>query len=271
MIRSKWDSRIQRAEELAETHPFAGDVLRFYKDLALFQKSLYNSLLGACRDGSGDTNSYIRHKELPLDLLLSRFPEFLCVAENIGTPPIVESSRKLRSQSRERLCELLIISWEGTLNFRLALGDTETFLAWIFLQPYAEFLADRNPHAATSGRMAVCPFCSAKPLVGVLRPEGDGGRRSLICSVCSTEWTFGRIICPGCGEENVEKLVVYTASQFNHVRVEACDTCRRYIKTIDLTKNGRAVPIVDELATIPLNLWATEHRYTKLQVNLLGL
>lgn len=271
MIRSKWDSRIQRAKELAETHPFAADVLRFYKGLALFQNSLYNSLLEACCDGSGETNSYILRKELPLDLLLSRFPEFLSVAEKIGTQPIVESSRKLSSQSLASLCELLIIRWERTLNFHLAPEDTETLLVWLFLQPYAEFLADQSPRAATSGRMAVCPFCSAKPLVGVLRPEGDGGRRSLICSVCSTEWAFGRIICPGCGEESVDKLAVYTTSQFNQVRVEACDTCRRYIKTIDLTKNGRAVPIVDELATIPLNLWATEHGYTKLQANLLGL
>jgi formate dehydrogenase maturation protein FdhE len=53
--------------------------------------------------------------------------------------------------------------------------------------------------------------------------------------------------------------------------VEACDTCRYYIKTIDLTKNGRAVPVVDELATIPLNLWAHQHGYVKLRANLLGI
>jgi len=66
-------------------------------------------------------------------------------------------------------------------------------------------------------------------------------------------------------------LPVYTASQFEHVRVEACDSCKSYIKTIDLTKNGYAVPIVDELATIPLTLWAQERGYSKLQPNLLGL
>ena len=144
-------------------------------------------------------------------------------------------------------------------------------LPWIFLQPYAECLADRAEGTPGAGSLAVCPFCSAKPVVGLLRPEGDGGKRFLICSLCSAEWPFGRILCPACGEQNVEKLAVYTASQFPHVRVEACDTCRRYIKTVDLTKNGHAVPIVDELATIPLNLWAEEHQYTKLQPNLLGI
>jgi FdhE protein len=78
-------------------------------------------------------------------------------------------------------------------------------------------------------------------------------------------------LCPACGEETVDKLAIYTASQFNHVRVEGCDTCGHYIKTVDLTKNGLAVPVVDELATIPLNFWAYEHGYVKMQTNLLGI
>ena len=36
-------------------------------------------------------------------------------------------------------------------------------------------------------------------------------------------------------------------------------------------KNGLAVPCVDELATVPLNLWAEENGYDKLQRNILGL
>jgi formate dehydrogenase maturation protein FdhE len=38
---------------------------------------------------------------------------------------------------------------------------------------------------------------------------------------------------------------------------------RHYIKTIDLTKNDRAVSVVDELMAIPLSLWAAENGYTK--------
>ena len=52
---------------------------------------------------------------------------------------------------------------------------------------------------------AACPFCSARPLAGVLRPEGDGGKRSLVCSLCATEWNIGRMWCPGCGERNVRR------------------------------------------------------------------
>jgi formate dehydrogenase maturation protein FdhE len=52
--------------------------------------------------------------------------------------------------------------------------------------------------------------------------------------------------------------------------VEACDTCKVYVRTIDLTKDGNAVPVVDDLAAIPLTLWAHEHGYTRLHPNLLG-
>jgi FdhE protein len=64
---------------------------------------------------------------------------------------------------------------------------------------------------------------------------------------------------------------VYSAEEFKHVRVEACDSCRTYIKTVDMTKSGRAEPIVDEMASIPLDMWARESGYAKLQCNLLQL
>ena len=79
------------------------------------------------------------------------------------------------------------------------------------------------------------------------------------------------MVCPGCGEESVDKLPVYTATEFTYVRVEACESCHAYIKSVDLTRNGLAVPVVDELATTPLNIWAEENGYTKLQLNLFGV
>ena len=149
-------------------------------------------------------------------------------------------------------------------------------------RPDARFLRARPPAGQTPNRARVkarspagvqplCPFCGEKPVAAVLRPEGDGGKRFLLCSLCFTEWEFRRLLCPHCGEEDKEKLPVYTAAEMPHVRVEACDTCRVYLKAIDLTKNGLAVPEVDELAAVALDLWAAEHGYTKLQTNLFGM
>jgi FdhE protein len=144
------------------------------------------------------------------------------------------------------------------------------FFARALLQPYSEWLATRGtPQQQT--QEAVCPFCSSKPVAGVLRGEGDGAKRSLICSLCATEWQYRRIVCPNCGEQNKDHLPVYTAEGIDYVRVEACDECKIYIKSVDLTRDGHAVPVVDELATVALNIWADEHGYTKLETNLLGM
>jgi FdhE protein len=255
---ARWDQRTRRADELAAEHPFAADVLRFYHRVATLQKGLYWYL----RESSASD----------LDALLPKFPEFLSEIA-VGAPgPIAQSAREWKTQNAHRSRELLAFHWQSASS----VASPEALLVWLFLQPYAEHLAEQIPAELAKGvaekaASAVCPICSRKPVVGVLRPEGDGAKRSLICSMCATEWPFGRILCPACGEENVEKLAIYTAEQFGHVRVEACDTCGCYIKTINLTKNGCAVPIVDELATIPLNLWAQEHRYVKVQANMLGI
>lgn len=76
-----------------------------------------------------------------------------------------------------------------------------------------------------------------------------------------TEWQFRRVLCPNCAEENHNKLPRFSAEEFPHVRLEACDTCKRYLKSVDLTINGLPVPIVDEIAAVPLDLWVAEHGY----------
>jgi FdhE protein len=40
------------------------------------------------------------------------------------------------------------------------------------------------------------------------------------------------------------------------------------MKCIDLTKDGHAVPPVDDLATLALDLWAEEQGYTRHQPNM---
>jgi FdhE protein len=85
------------------------------------------------------------------------------------------------------------------------------------------------------------------------------------------EWEFRRVVCVACGEENDRKLPVYTATDFDYIRVDCCDTCKTYIKAVDLTKNGLAEPLVDEIAAAALDLWAKENGYAKLQLNPVGL
>jgi len=84
-------------------------------------------------------------------------------------------------------------------------------------------------------------------------------------------WRFRRLLCPHCGEEDERKLGYFHSPAFDHLRLDTCDSCRHYLKGVDLTRLGIAVPIVDEVASAPLDVWATDHRYVKIELNLVGM
>jgi FdhE protein len=273
-----YDARIGRAKYLSTEHPFAAEVLSFYRQLASFQKTVYAEMRKAsgnpCDAAPGDRLP----SELNYSLLMENFPRLLSLLDSAGPEPIVEAARQLSSQGPAAWGTGLIEFWRVGSRRRYSAEEAQgnsaetlkEFILRALLQPQVEFLAQDLPPPSLHQRPRQCPHCDSVPLLGVLRPEGDGGKRCLACSFCFCEWEFRRILCPACGEEAENKLPVYVAEQFPHIRVEACDTCKAYVRTIDLTKNGNAVPIVDDLAAIPLSLWAEERGYTRLQPNLLG-
>jgi FdhE protein len=267
----EYDARIRRAERLSAEHPFATEFLDFFKHVASFQKKLRANINSSSAGvkSSGASPSEFRG---PLDLsaVLPRFRGFLSVIEKQAPPALSESARQFSQLSSDSWIASLQSYWELAGSFDQQVGAFAQFLPRAFLQPYAEFRRDRASAPPLVVTTRVCPSCGARPLLGVLRPEGDGGKRFLLCSFCAQEWEFRRILCPTCGEEAEAKLPVYVAEQFPHIRVEACDTCKFYLRTIDLTKDGHAIPLVDDLAAIPLTLWAHEHGYSRLQPNLLG-
>jgi FdhE protein len=101
--------------------------------------------------------------------------------------------------------------------------------------------------------------------------------------------------CAGCGEDSSSKLTIFSEegitsgergsvvrglagalsnghapAVFPHMRVEACESCRRYLISIDLETEPGAVPVVDEVAAIPLDLFARERGFSKITPNLMG-
>ena len=285
MATTAWQQRIRRAERLAAQHPFAAEILAFYIHAARFQEGLYQRLERAAKSSAGERGSagvppavllkmQSASRRLPsqqdagaTNTLLASFPEFLSLLEEKAPARLAQVAHDLRNSDPNTWPDL----FTQCFTHIDSPTDPQEFLVLAFLQPYAEFARSQANLHVEGYTSLLCPFCSRKPAVGVLRQQGDGGRRSLLCGFCLTEWEFRRLICAGCGEEDHAKLPVYTAAELPYIRVECCDTCQTYIKTIDLTKNGLADPLVDELASVPLNLWAQEHGYAKLQPNLLGM
>jgi formate dehydrogenase accessory protein FdhE len=284
MTDPKWDRRIRRATELATTYPFAAEGLRYYARVATFQKSLYADVQKALAVSPKISADRPLRSELDLFILLPRFAGFLSLIQEIAPAPLAQAAADLAEKGTAGWQRSIEGFWHADPELTESADDTkgvragdshaasssDELLAWIILQPYAEYLADHREIAAVDGTPSTCPLCGGKPIVAVLRSQGDGSKKSLICMLCAHEWDFRRIYCPACGEEREPQMAYYSAPEIAHVRVDVCDTCHTYLKTIDLTKTGLAVPIVDELATIPLDVWAREHGYKKLQINLVG-
>jgi formate dehydrogenase accessory protein FdhE len=258
--------------------------LRFYTRIATFQRSLYVDLQKALAGGPKVSADRPLRDELDLFVLLPKFSGFLSVIQESAPAPLAAAAASLAGKGPAAWQHAIEDFWYGELETPLSASEFaeeqaddspdaipfERLLAWIFLQPYAEYLAAQREPIILDGTPSTCPLCGGKPIVGVLRPEGDGAKKFLVCMLCAHEWAFRRIYCPACGEEREPQMAYYSAPEIAHVRVDVCDTCHTYLKSIDLTKTGLAVPVVDELATIPLDLWAREHGYEKLQINLLG-
>lgn len=267
---AEYDARIRRAERLSSPHSAATEFLEFYKRVASFQKLLHANVVAPYQvKPSGLSSSNLR-EEIDFTVLLPHFRGYLSVIEDHAPPALAESARQFANLPTESWIASLEAYWKHAGTYDQQVGAFAQFLPRAFLQPYAEFRASQVPRPPQVTTLRLCPLCGARPLLGVLRPEGDGGKRFLLCSFCLQEWEFRRILCPTCGEEAEDKLPVYIAEDSPHIRVEACDTCKLYLRTIDLTKDGNAIPIVDDLAAIPHTLWANEQGYSRLQPNLLG-
>jgi formate dehydrogenase accessory protein FdhE len=266
---SPWQQRIERAEQMAKHYPSVAEILGFYVKVARFQEDFYRRLEAAADRPSKVASAEHSFGPPESPEILASFGPFLSVVQKRGPARLAALARNLQQWSPESWSGLLDASWSTTESSPDE--PPEELLARAFLQPYAEFVRSRLTTKLDGYLHSLCPFCNRKPGLAVLRQQGDGARRSLMCSFCLAEWEFRRIICPGCAEEHHTKLPVYTASDFDYIRVECCDTCHAYLKAVDLTKNGLAEPMVDEMAAAPLDLWAQEHGYSKLQRNLMGM
>ena len=252
----KWsfEARIRRADQLAQSHEPARELLGFYRELVRLQAKIFEDVRGR---GETDVRAIAEY-----------FPELIDVTARAGPAGLSERGKE-RVPDRENGEQLMQASWETADPYTLAADPIGRFFSLVLLQPYAEYLASRGD-VQVQPESRTCPFCGSLPVAGVLRGEGDGGKRWLLCSVCATEWPFRRVLCWNCHEEDKDNLAIYSAPAFPAVRVDACDRCHTYLKSIDLTKDGHAIPMVDEIATVALDIWADEHGYVKMQENLLG-
>jgi FdhE protein len=262
-MKETWTACVARARQLAAANGPGASVLASYADVLMFQQRAYEAFkTGLGRSASGSL-------ERDLAAVRAQVPALLHAIVANGPQALVpEATRLLESTSGAAIDDALLGYWRSPSD--------QDFFAKATLQPYGCWLAacgiaPIGRHLPTADNR--CPFCGGVPQLSMLvaAGEADGGGRQMLCAMCLTAWPFRRVVCVYCGEEDERKTGYFHTPVFDHLRVDACESCKHYLKTVDLTKLGLAVPLVDEVAGAPLDLWARERGYEKIELNLLGL
>lgn len=255
----RWRIRIERARALQNRQQAIAPALRLYEATLEFQRDVASTSISA------SVSDVPLRKQIDLAVAYSKLPAILTVAQTYGPEALRRRAKVLEGESEPMWHR----RFESALDHPIG-GEIDDFFVRACLQPIAENLQSQMPSDRNYSN-SICPACGGLPQLAVLRPEGDGASRSLLCSFCLREWLFRRIVCPFCAEEDKEKLPRYSAQECDYVHVEACDTCMHYLKAVDLSVDGHAVPLVDEAALAVLDVWASEHGYRKIVPNLMGL
>ena len=276
-VGSSFAARRLRAEALRARYPFAADMLTLYLALLPAQQDAWATV----RENPPDLDEVARWAA-------ARILPAVVDATVAAGPPALRAAVEARPAGANHAA---LAGWlEGA-----DLDPVDRYLARASLAPALEALGERAGAACApvlDGEAdRRCPRCGGPPQLSCVAASGESlvtGPRSLLCARCGFGWSFSRSVCPACGESEDAHLSVYAErlegpkasgngdrvpadeALFPHLRIAACGTCRRYLIEIDLGRDARAVPEVDELAALPLDLYAADQGLTKITPNLMG-
>lgn len=109
--------------------------------------------------------------------------------------------------------------------------------------------------------LGVCPFCGAPPGFGDV---GEDGRRRLACHLCGSGWTFSRLRCPFCGNDESKELgrLDFEARADHGYFISTCRRCGGYIKELDRRVRWNGGPaLVEDWGSPHFDLAAREAGY----------
>jgi len=277
--------RRRRTAELRGRHGFARELLDFYGALLRVQEQAHHEAISA-RPSAGDLVAYVAEMVVPavVDTSVAAGPARLRAAM---------AARLETTDPRE-----IVAAWIGGEEQVMV----DRFLARASLSPVLEAVGPEAAASCIGSRdQRHCPSCGGPPQLSYFAIASEdlaAGGRFLLCARCLSSWGYPRMTCPGCGENSSSLLPIFseegTASGergsvvrglqgqlgdhdrsghrpvFSHIRIEACDTCRRYLLNIDLAADPAAVTEVDEMTALPLDLFARERGFSKIIPNLMG-
>jgi len=188
--------------------------------------------------------------------------------------PLVDAGLALVGQPRDER-QLAIEDWVDDAD---AVEAAHAFWIRVAAAPVFEgAAATLDVPIPDDWRSAACPVCGAAAQVATITEESGefmgGSPRALVCSRCASSWPHPRITCALCGEQDPRQINAFLAGDDRVARVDTCLRCHGYIKTFDLRSAGAngVVPLVDDVATLRLDVWASQRGFSRPSLSLAGV
>ncbi len=157
----------------------------------------------------------------------------------------------------------------ATLNFLVRAAIEPSLTAAV--TTLVEWLEQQQaPSEQEIRQTGTCPVCGSLPHMLELREKE--GFRFAFCSLCRHDYRIRRLACPVCDNTDTDKLKFFTVPEEPGFRVETCDSCKSYIKTIDFRAFDRkSLPALNDLESLALDFIAQEQGYSRATLSVWGM
>ncbi len=232
-----------RRSEIESSGLLTRDMLDFYLRLFDYQNKYYqryknHKLLNKINDELPLINSerIILHEDV-VSMLTESLSEIITIAETFNP------GMSLRALNENAIKKGYILDCIGSLlmkdpvklesltDKRLAVEEF-IFIVVNWLKPFFVNIreAEGSDINLNDWIKSYCPVCGNYPDMTLIL-DSDGGKRILHCSLCECEWPYKRLSCSICGNEDGGSLGYFSEDETPY-RIDYCDKCKGYIKTI---------------------------------------
>jgi FdhE protein len=275
----------KRIRQLKEKRQGYADILDFYEKVTEAQGNTKASLtVGPIRLRDESKGPLIkqgapllRKEYFPIDIEASVFLfQSLCQIGKEANPHMAEQVSRIEEAIGGKVVDMKKLLREGGTEEKVEKIAEESgldrkllyFLIHNSRKPSIEaevehLRAEIDPEKWLKGH---CPICGSLPDLSLLKEEV--GKRYLVCSYCSSQWRIERLVCPFCDNREQNSIHYLFGEEEEAFRIDLCEKCRQYIKTIDLRIIDSPDPVLEDLATLHLDILASQKGYKRPVPNL---
>ncbi len=269
----------ERTQQLKEKWPGYTEILQFYEQVRSAQLAAKASLkvepvkpARQWTEHMSEGFSMISKEDFFVDIASSTslFHSLLRIGET-ATPLMAKEADKISRLLAENKLDLEKLLMHRTTD---QTGDSLvadmnldpkffSFLMRNSIRPSVEAGAEHlgNEPATELWRQSRCPLCASPPGLSLLK--GEVGKRYCLCSYCSYQWRIDRLSCANCGSSEQDTLSYFCGEDEEAHRIDLCDACDQYIKTIDYRSLEESDPFLEDIATFHLDVLAVRKGYTR--------